>query len=252
MRLKKNDLKAVLAYSTILQHGKLRHYLIAMLTATLGLLVVFGGFPPPMDLAALTGPALTFEGDLALLRIVAFFIIVGTSLACVLLANDIFGILAVGGAGLGVAVLMALEPAPDAALVQIVVDILVVIILVLALTRLPARKLRKAQQLVLNRRKTGLLRDALVSIAFGIVVMLMSLAALLSRPRISGLFRCSRWCLFIWPCRPVFSFRILSRESSSPSGSWAWSGFRAVPHHGGACPWPSWRWPYLSGCSCIK
>lgn len=130
---------------------------------------------------------MTFAGELVLLKIVALFIVVGTSLACVLLANDFFAILAFGGSGLGVAVLMALEPAPDVALVQIVVDILLVIILALALLVLPGKKLWEAQKLVLNRRRSGLLRDALVSIAFGIVVMFMSLAALLSRPRSSAL-----------------------------------------------------------------
>jgi len=172
--------------ATRLQHGKLRYYLVTMLTAALGLVFVFGGFPPPIDLSAITGLALTFEGELVLLRIVALFIVVGTSLACVLLANDFFAILAFGASGLGVAMLMALEPAPDVALVQIVVDILVVIILVLALTQLPGKKLREAQQLVLNRRRSGLLRDSIISIAFGIVVMFMSLAALITRPRLSA------------------------------------------------------------------
>ena len=65
------------------------------------------------------------------------------------------------------------------------VDILLVIILVLALMLLPDNKLRQAQKLVLNRRRTGLVRDALVSAVFGVIVMFMSLAALLSRPRTS-------------------------------------------------------------------
>ncbi len=172
--------------ATLLQHGKLRYYLVIMLTATLGLVYIFGGFPPPIDLAAVTGPAMTFAGELALLKIVALFIVIGTSLACILLANDFFAILAFGGSGLGVAVLMALEPAPDVALVQIVVDILLVIILVLALTQLPKRKLREAQQLVLNRRRAGLLFESIISIAFGVVVMFMSLAALSTRPRFSA------------------------------------------------------------------
>jgi multicomponent K+:H+ antiporter subunit A len=172
--------------ATRLQHGRLRYYLVTMLSAALGLVFIFGGFPPPMDPAAMTFPALTFASELVLLKIVALFIVAGTSLACVLLANDFFAILAFGGSGLGVAILMALEPAPDVALVQIVVDILLVIILVLALTQLPEQKLRQAQQIVMNRRRTGLLRDALISVIFGIVVMSMSLVALLTRPRFSA------------------------------------------------------------------
>ena len=66
------------------------------------------------------------------------------------------------------------------------VDILVVIILVLALAQLPQERLQQAQQIPQKQRGAGLWRDALISIVFGIVVMSMTLAALLSRPRFSA------------------------------------------------------------------
>jgi len=175
------------AGATRLQHGKLRFYLVTMLASALALIFFFGGFPPPVDMSAITAPAFSYAGELVVLKIVALFVVAGTSLACVLLVNDFFAILACGASGLGVAVLLALEPAPDVALVQIVVDVLLIIILVLALSLLPRQKLREAQNLVLSRRKLGIWRDAFVSIVFGIVVMYMSLSALLSRPRISEL-----------------------------------------------------------------
>ena len=173
----------IAAGATRLQHGKLRYYLVTMLASTLVLVIFFDGFPPPVELSAITAPTFSFAGELVLLKMVALFLIAGTSLACILLADDFFAILAFGASGLGVGVLMALEPAPDVALVQIVVDILLVIILVLALMLLPGKKLQQAQKLVLNQRRAGLLRDALVSGVFGVVVMFMSLTALLSRPR---------------------------------------------------------------------
>lgn len=172
-------------WATRLQHGKLRYYLVTILAASLGLVFLFGGFPPPVNLDALTLPGLTYSSEIRLLKIAALLIVAGTSLACVLLVNDFFAILAFGASGLAVAVLMALEPAPDVALVQIVVDILLVIILVLALTQLPGKKLRAIHRLAFNQRRAGLWRDAIVSGAFGLVIMFMSLAALLDRPRIS-------------------------------------------------------------------
>ncbi len=48
-------------------------------------------------------------------------------------------------AGLGMAILFVLEPAPDVALVQIVVDLLATVILVLALARIPRRQRAEAQ-----------------------------------------------------------------------------------------------------------
>ncbi len=173
------------AWALGLQNGKLRFYLATMLTATLVLVGLFGGFLPPIDRAALSGPALTFSGEIRMLRIVALFLVLGTSLACVFLRNDFFAILAFGASGLGVAVIMALEPAPDVALVQIVVDILLVVILVLSLSRLPRHKLKRIQQIGFHRSRMGLARDAVISMALGALVMLMSLAALLSRPRMS-------------------------------------------------------------------
>ena len=53
--------------------------------------------------------------------------------------------LALSATGLGVAVYMIVEPAPDVALVQIVVDILATVILVLAIGRLPLRLRETAQ-----------------------------------------------------------------------------------------------------------
>ena len=170
-----------------LQYGKLRFYLVMILTGTIMLVFVFGGFPPKINLSALSGPALTFTGELRFLRLAALFLILGTSLACVFLRNDFFAILAFGASGLGVAVLMALELAPDVALVQIVVDILLVIILVLALSRLPLKQLKQIQETSFNRSRMGLTRDAIISCLFGVIVMLMSLTALLSRPRHSYL-----------------------------------------------------------------
>ncbi len=182
-----NGIDAMAAKAVSLQQGKLRIYLVTILAGVLGLIVVFGGFPPSMNIHALTLPSFTMAGELALLRIIALFLICGTSFACIILPDDFHAILAFGASGLGVAVLMALEPATDVALVQIVVDILLVIILVLALSRLPREKLNAIQNLSFKGNRPDHLRDGLISGAFGLVVMFMSLAALLSRPRVSEL-----------------------------------------------------------------
>ena len=56
------------AGATRLQHGKLRYYLVTMLASALVLVFFFGGFPPPVDLSAITAPAFSFAGELVLLR----------------------------------------------------------------------------------------------------------------------------------------------------------------------------------------
>ncbi len=182
-----NAIDLLAAKAVSLQQGKLRIYLIVILVGTLGLILYFNGSPPSWDMTRLTGFSYTTTTEIAMLRIVSLFLICGTSLACILLSKDFYAILALGASGLGVAVLMILEPATDVALVQIVVDILLVIILTLALSRLPQKKLKSIQKQSFKGHRPGLWRDALICGAFGLVVMFMSLTALLSRPRISEL-----------------------------------------------------------------
>ena len=175
-----------------IQQGRVRLYLVVILSGTLVLVVLFKGFPPPLDLSGLSILTLTTKTELALLRLVSLFLVCGSALACIVMRKDFNAILAFGTSGLGVAVLMMLEPATDVALVQIVVDVLLVIILVLALTRLPKDRLETVQCLAYAATrplKTDRLRDGLVAGAFGLVVMFMSLSALLSRPRESELAR---------------------------------------------------------------
>ncbi len=82
---------------------------------------------------------------------------------------------------------MALEPAPDVALVQIVVDVLAMVVLVLALTRLPRRQRRAAARLTYRQSRRGLARDSLVlAVGMGLLVGTLTLVALTSRPRPSA------------------------------------------------------------------
>jgi multicomponent K+:H+ antiporter subunit A len=182
-----NGMDRLAAAAVSIQQGRLRLYLVTILAGTLALLALFNGLPHPLDLTGLTGFTFSIKTELALLRILSLFLICGTALACILLPGDFNAILAFGASGMGVALLMVLEPAPDVALVQIVVDVLLVIILVLALTRLPADKLAAIQKVSSRGSRFSVIRDGLISAAFGGVVMFMSLAALVSRPRVSAL-----------------------------------------------------------------
>jgi multicomponent K+:H+ antiporter subunit A len=131
----------------------------------------------------LTWPALSLDGELVVLRLFALLVTVGAALASLFLRRDLFAIMAFGLVGLGTAVYMILEPAPDVALVQIVVDIMAMVILVLALTRLPRSQRRNAQRLYRAQSRLGLLRDGIVAGSLGLIVTLITLVALTSRPR---------------------------------------------------------------------
>ena len=103
----------------------------------------------------------------------------------IFLRRDFDAILALGASGLSVAVMMVLEPAPDVALVQVVVDILSVVILTLALTSLPREQRRRSWELTFKQSRGGLIRDAAIAAAAGFAMLILTLAALTSRPRAS-------------------------------------------------------------------
>ncbi|MCA9938142.1 MAG: DUF4040 domain-containing protein [Anaerolineales bacterium] len=169
-----------------LQQGRLRFYLAVIIAAMLAIVAWLGGGQVLTTWPATQPPTLDSLGVLAGLRLFALAAVVGAALASVFLRRDLFAILALGVSGFGVAVLMALEPAPDVALVQIVVDILTTVILVLALTRLPRTQRRRAQDLTFRQSRAGLVRDALVALGGGALVSLITLNALLTRPRVSA------------------------------------------------------------------
>jgi NADH:ubiquinone oxidoreductase subunit 5 (subunit L)/multisubunit Na+/H+ antiporter MnhA subunit len=173
------------AWATRLQQGKLRIYLMAMIAATI---LLVGGLAitqaPPL---AQQFSILDFRlsSSLPLLRLSALVVIVGAAAATVVLKRDFSAILALGALGLAVALLYVLEPAPDVALVQIVVDILSLVILVLALIRLPRSQRHKAQVLTSDtgNESPSLILNAVIAGGLGLLVTAITLFALLNRPR---------------------------------------------------------------------
>lgn len=179
--------------ATRLQFGKLRVYLASIMAGMLALVIFFslmistgakGSF-----LSLLTSPFnFDFEpGILNFLQIFTLLLAFTAALASILLRRDIHAIIASGVMGLSISILFVLEPAPDVALVQIVVDILAVVILVLALARIPRSQRLKASRFTFLQSQRGLVRDLVVSIAGGILVALLTFGVLITRPRTSQL-----------------------------------------------------------------
>jgi multicomponent K+:H+ antiporter subunit A len=168
---------------TRVQNGKLRLYLVTMLLGLAGMVVYFRALPPLATPIQLNLALTNFADELVILRLFALLLIVITAAASVVLRRDLPAILALGVSGLSVAVLMVLEPAPDVALVQVVVDILMTFILVLLLTRLPRPQRERAQEFTFRQSRPGLLRDGLVAIGGAAVMTVLVFSMLVSRPR---------------------------------------------------------------------
>lgn len=168
--------------ATRLQYGRLRTYLAVILLSMVGLVVAFGGLQID-GTPTWTAEPIALDNALIVLRLFALATAIVAALATATLEADFHAILALGISGISVAVLMAFEPAPDVALVQLVVDVMAVVILVLALTRLPRKQRRAADALPQVESRLGLVRDLLVAAASGVVVTVIALNALLSQPR---------------------------------------------------------------------
>lgn len=163
--------------ATRTQSGQLRRYLATMLVSLMVLMLLFGRIPLPASL-----PPFTLD-ELTILRVFTLALATAAAALSIFLRRDFNAILALGASGLSVAVMMVLEPAPDVALVQVVVDILSVVILVLALSSLPRAQRRRAGELTFKQSRWGLARDIAIAAAAGFAVMILTLAALTSRPR---------------------------------------------------------------------
>jgi len=166
-----------------LQSGRLRFYITVMLVSLIALVLIFVGVPDFDTSLLVQQPLFNLDFAFSILRIFALVVVIGAALASVLIRRDFSAILTLGAMGLGVTVLIVLEPAPDVALVQMIVDLLAVVILVLALTRLPRTQREQARKLTFKQSPPRLMRDVLVSAGVGGIVAWLTLVALLTRPR---------------------------------------------------------------------
>lgn len=165
------------------QHGRLRFYLVVMFVSALGLMAWSGGW----RVFFLPGWRAVTWSDREMLMWGALTAALVTTVATVLLRRPLHAVLALGGSGLAVALLFALYPAPDVALVQVVVDILTVVLLVLGLRHM-ARSADAAGPATpsVGRHPWGMARDTLVASLWGVLVAAMTLVMLSSRPRTSA------------------------------------------------------------------
>ncbi len=169
--------------STLLQRGQIRFYISIMLLTTIAIVAAFGGLPVEVFKAANLLALPTVNWLFPFLRVSALVIAVGATLVSVVIRRDLHAIIGFGVSGLAVAAWMAFEPAPDVALVQVVVDVFVTVILVLTLTIIPRSLRKKAQEFTYHQTRQGLARDVLISLALGALVFIVSFAALETRPR---------------------------------------------------------------------
>lgn len=159
------------------QGGKLRYYLVVILGAVIALQASAG-----LDHLDLGRMELRFNGAVDVLRGLLLLLAMGATLASILTRKHLIAALALGLSGYCVGGLFLLEPAPDVALVQFMVETVGAVLLIVMLARIRTDEREQAMTSLWNQTKPGMLRDALIAALIGGGVGLFALAAINHRP----------------------------------------------------------------------
>ncbi len=160
------------------QGGKLRYYLIVILCSVIVLQATAG-------LSHVTGAALSFQfnGSIDLMRVLTLVLALVMMLASIIFRSHLLAALALGVSGYSVGGLFLIEPAPDVALVQFMVETLGTVLLIVMLARINAPQRQEAMDALWKQSRAGLIRDVVIAIVIGAGVGLFALAALNNRPK---------------------------------------------------------------------
>jgi len=166
-----------------LQSGRIRYYLVIILGALAGLILALA--PGVGTIEVLQRLSLTLDSSTDILRVALLGISVAGTLTSVLVKNHLVAALALGVSGYALGGVFLLEPAPDVALVQILVETLGTVMLMLMLSRMDStnKKLRfEAQRDVWGSTYIGRVRDVFISVVIGMAVATIALTVVVQRP----------------------------------------------------------------------
>ncbi|MDX2141192.1 MAG: hydrogen gas-evolving membrane-bound hydrogenase subunit E [Chloroflexota bacterium] len=160
------------------QNGRIRDYLLVILVAVIALMTT-SGVARWVDWDNVV-VQLTSVSDV--LKVVLLVVALGATFAAIMFRQHLLAALALGVSGYSIGGIFLLEPAPDVALVQFLVETIatVLIIMILVRTSTPEREQVIEREAYVNR--WVLLRDISLSALVGIGVTLFALAAVSSRP----------------------------------------------------------------------
>lgn len=160
------------------QSGKLRYYLVVILCAVTGLQAMAG--LSHIDTSSIE---VNFEGSTDILSGLLLLLALGAMLASILFKKHLLAALALGVGGYSVGGLFMLQPAPDVALVQFMVETLGTVLLIVMLARIKPEEREQAMDSLWHQSRFGLARDVVISVVIGTGVGLFAFAAVTSRPK---------------------------------------------------------------------
>lgn len=159
------------------QGGKLRYYLAVILGAVI-LLMASAGLSH-LDLGTIT---FSFSGVVDVFRTLLLIVALGAMVASIVYRKHLIAALSLGLSGYCIGSLFLIEPAPDVALVQFMVETVGAVLLIVMLARIRADERQEAMDALWKQSRAGLLRDVAISVLIGGGVGVFALAAINNRP----------------------------------------------------------------------
>jgi len=160
------------------QGGKLRFYLAAILSSVVLLQATAG-----LGHLNLGNTQFQFNPNTDILRTFVLVLALGAILASILTRKHLLAALALGLSGYAIGGLFLIEPAPDVALVQFMVETVGTVLLIVMLARIRSDEREQAMDALWKQSRIGLIRDIAISLLIGGGVFLFALAAIDSRPK---------------------------------------------------------------------
>jgi len=165
------------------QNGKLRHYLIVVISVVMGILL-YGGLA--QDFFRIESFALGDFTVIDILDVMLLILAVGAAWASIRVRRHLNAALALAIFGYAIGGVFLVEPAPDVALVQLLVETLATVVLVIMIGRVSASQREDAMDVLkrpLNNRSDALakIRDVTIAVITGICMFAFALVALVNR-----------------------------------------------------------------------
>lgn len=162
------------------QNGRLRYYLVFILSAAAGLILIAQFVTG--NLTHLSPLTITLANPAPdLLKLLLLGVALAAMFASITLRQHLLSALSLGVAGYAVGCIFLLEPAPDVALVQILVETLGTVLVIIMIARIPLHQRTAMIELAKQQTKAGVLRDIALSSLMGLIVGAFALSAITNR-----------------------------------------------------------------------
>jgi NADH:ubiquinone oxidoreductase subunit 5 (subunit L)/multisubunit Na+/H+ antiporter MnhA subunit/multisubunit Na+/H+ antiporter MnhB subunit len=162
------------------QGGRIRYYL-AVINGVVVVLVMIALIPVASSPLVVIEP-IALENASEVLKAVLLMLSLVATGASIVFERHLLAALSLSLAGYAIGGIFLLEPAPDVALVQFLVETLATVLIIIILARTSAEERQRVMERLWGYTRVGLARDIAIASAAGVAMGLFALFAVNSRP----------------------------------------------------------------------